>query len=246
MLINQCKNKTFFFPAPASYAQTRIWSDEQNRLSSDKSQIALHNMPFLYRLNPNQTLSVKQLHQALQLILIKHQSLRTALSFNTQNNLLMQRVAPFNNNNNQLFSFIQSTFKTDEQLNQIIYNEQSDAQLFDLSEGVVFRCHIVYYNEISSDHLISDKDVIIFNFHHALFDIPSMNTFLHDLNQAYSTGQLTTDDDDDTTLRYLDCEYLNRPLLLVYRSFIVSLSYFLFRCSHRTTNANDCSKHVLA
>jgi hypothetical protein len=32
-----------------------------------------------------------------------------------------------------------------------------------------------------------------------------MNVFLDDLNQAYSAGQLTTD--DDTALRYLDCEY---------------------------------------
>ena len=38
----------------------------------------------------------------------------------------------------------------------------------------------------------ADKDAIIFNFHHALFDFPSMNVFLHDLDQAYTTGQLPT------------------------------------------------------
>ncbi|CAF3541267.1 unnamed protein product, partial [Adineta steineri] len=36
-----------------------------------------------------------------------------------------------------------------------------------------------------------------------MFDRPSMDLFLHDLNQAYTTGQLFNDN-DNTTLRYLD------------------------------------------
>ena len=85
-----------------------------------------------------------------------------------------------------------------------MYNEKCNSQLFDLSQGLVFRCHLVYHKQISSNHLLTDKDAVIFNFHHALFDFPSMKVFLHDLNQAYTTGQLTND--DDTALRYLDCE----------------------------------------
>ena len=104
-----------------------------------------------------------------------------------------------------MFAFIESTFETDEQLNDIMYDEKRNSQLFDLTQGLVFRCHIVYYKQISSNDLLSDKDAIIFNFHHALFDFPSMDMFLHDLNQAYTTGQLTID--DNTSLRYLDCEY---------------------------------------
>jgi NRPS condensation-like uncharacterized protein len=195
-----------FIIAPASYAQVRIWQDQQNQSGSNKPQLAINNMPFVYSLNSGKSFSTKQLRQALQLIVKKHQPLRTSLIFDEDNNILMQRLINLDDNNNQLFVFIERAFKTDEELNEIIHNEKSNCQLFDLSQGVVFRCHTVYYNEISSKGLVSDKDAIIFNFHHAAFDILSMDVFLQDLNEAYTTGQLTTDD-DDTSLRYLDCEY---------------------------------------
>ena len=190
--------------APASDAQARIWLDERIRFHSDTTHVAIYNMPFLYRLSSGDTLSIEQLRQALEQVVIKHQSLHTSLVFNTDKNVLTQRVTDLNDNNNKLFVFIESTFETNEQLNDIMYNEKCNSQLFDLSQGLVFRCHLVYHKQISSNDLLTDKDALIFNFHHALFDFPSMNVFLHDLNQAYTTGQLTKD--DDITLRYLDCE----------------------------------------
>lgn len=161
-------------------------------------------MPFIYRLSPIHTLSVKQLHQALQLIVIKHLSLRTSLIFDNKNNQLMQRIIDFTDDNNKLFTFVQSTFQTDDQLNEIMHNEKSNSQYFDLAHGLVFRCHLLHYNQISTNDLLCDKDMIIFNFHHALFDFPSMNVFLHDLNQAYTTNQLLYS--DDNILNYLDCK----------------------------------------
>ena len=191
--------------ASASYAQVRIWLDEQIRFDPDKPQVAIYNMPFLCRLYPGHNLSIQQLRHALQLIVIKHQSLRTSLIFDAEKNLLVQRIIDFNDHNNQLFSFIESSYETDEQLNSIMHEEKRNPQLFDLAHGLVFRCHVVYYKQISSNDLLCDKDILIFNFHHAMFDFPSMKVFLHDLNQAYTTGQLPTD--GDTTLRYLDCKY---------------------------------------
>ena len=176
-------------------------------------------MPFLYRLSSGHSLSIIQLRQALHKIIIKHQSLRTSLIFDKQNNQLIQQIIDFNDNNNNLFSFIESIFETDEQLNDIMHHEKGNSQLFDLSQGLVFRCHLVYHKQISSNDLLSDKDLLIFNFHHALFDFPSMDVFLHDLNQAYTTGQLTFD--DNTSLRYLDCKYKH-----IFSSFhTVSLCY---------------------
>ncbi len=165
-------------------------------------------MPFLYRLCSEHTLSIKQLHHTLQLIVLKHPSLRTSLIFDTESNKLMQRIIDSKNNTKQLFTFSQSTFDTDEQLIDIMHDEKRNSQLFNLAQGLVFRCHLVHHKQISSNDLLTDKDAIIFNFHHALFDFPSMNVFLHDLDQAYTTGQLSKDDDSD--LRYLDCkcEYL--------------------------------------
>jgi hypothetical protein len=149
-------------------------------------------------------LSIKQLRHVLQLTIIKHLSLRTALIFDSEKNQLMQKIIDLNDNNKQLFTFIESTYETDEQLTDIMHDEKRDSQLFNLAQGLAFRCHLVYYKQIPSSDLLRDKDAIIFNFHHALFDFPSMDVFLADLDQAYTTDQLTTD--DTTALRYLDCE----------------------------------------
>ena len=204
--------------APASSAQARIWLDERIRFDPDKPQVAIYNMPFLYRLSPRQTFSITQLQQALHQVIMKHQSLRTSLIFDKDKNILMQRIIDLNDIDNISFTFIESTFEIDEQLNDIMHDEKGNLQFFNLAQGLVFRCHLIHYKEICSNKLLSDKDVIIFNFHHALFDYPSMNVFLHDLNQSYITNQLTSD--NNTTLRYLDCEYNYFLLLVTYYLFI--------------------------
>jgi hypothetical protein len=161
-------------------------------------------MPFLYRLCSQHTLSIKQIHHALQLLVTKHLSLRTSVILDTQSNRLMQRITDLNDNNKQPFTFIESIFDTDEQLNYIMLNEKHNSQIFNLSQGLVFRCHLLHHKQIPSNDLLTDKDAIIFNFHHALFDFPSMNVFLHDLDHIYKTGQLLTN--EDNALRYLDCK----------------------------------------
>ncbi|CAF1193713.1 unnamed protein product [Adineta steineri] len=165
---------------PASFAQARIWLDEKIRFDPDKPQIAIYNMPFVYHLQPGHTLSIKQLRHALHLTVNKHPSLHTSLHFDIQQNLLMQRVITHEdkNNKNNMFSTIETAYKTDEQLNEILHDEKSNPHLFDHAQGLVFRCHIIYYKQISSNHLLSDKDILIFNFHHALFDFPSMKNIM--------------------------------------------------------------------
>ncbi|CAF1063367.1 unnamed protein product [Adineta steineri] len=203
--------ETIVNEAPASFAQARIRHDERIRFDPDKRQVAIYNMPFVYRLQPDHTLSIKQLRHALHLTLNKHPALHTSLHFDIKKNLLMQRVITHKDkNNNNMFSIIETTYETDEQLNEILHNEKRNPRLFDLAQGLVFRCHIIYYKQSSSNHLLSDKDLIIFNFHHALFDFPSMNIFLHDLNQAYTTGQLLYD--DNTTLRYIDYAVIEQQM----------------------------------
>ncbi|UJR06882.1 hypothetical protein I4U23_011171 [Adineta vaga] len=174
--------------APASYAQARIWLDEQMRFDPDHPQVAIYNMPFVYHFSPNNTISIKQLQHALYLTVNKHLSLHTAFIFDKNKNILMQRIVEINNNHMTLFTFTESTYQTQEQLNNIIQEEKRNPQLFNLAQGL----------------LLSEKDIIIFNFHHAAFDFPSMQIFLHDLNQAYITGQLLDDNNDKTNLRYLD------------------------------------------
>ncbi|CAF4270080.1 unnamed protein product, partial [Adineta steineri] len=122
----------------------------------------------------------------------------------------MQQIIHLNQNGNKLFKFIENTYTTHEQLNHILHEEKYNPQLFDLAQGLVFRCHLVYYQQISSNDLLSHKDLLIFNFHHALFDFPSMNIFLHDLNQSYTTSQLLYD--DNTNLRYLDYAVIEQQM----------------------------------
>ncbi|CAF1587709.1 unnamed protein product, partial [Adineta steineri] len=197
---------------PASFAQARIWLDEKIRFDPEKPQVAIYNMPFVYRLQPGYTLSIKQLCHALYLTVNKHSSLHTSLHFDIEKNLLMQRVITHEDNhkNNNTFSIIKTTHETDEQLNEILRDEKRNPHLFDLAQGLVFRCHLVYYKQISSNNILSDKDILIFNFHHAFFDYPSMNIFVHDLNQAYTTGQLLYD--DTTNLRYLDYAVIEQQM----------------------------------
>ncbi len=194
---------SFISTAPASSAQARIWLDERIRFDPNKTTIAIYNMPFLYRLSSEHTLSIKKLRHALQLIVTKHLSLRTSLIFDTESNQLMQRIIHSNDNTKQLFTFTQTTFDTHEQFIDIMHDEKRNSQLFNLAQGLVFRCHLVHHKQTSLNDLLTDKDAIIFNFHHALFDFPSMDVFLRDLDEVYTTGQLTID--DTTVPHYLDC-----------------------------------------
>ncbi|CAF1450588.1 unnamed protein product, partial [Adineta steineri] len=243
--------------ASASYAQARIWLDERIRFDPDKPQVAIYNMPFVYRLQPGHTLSIKQLYHALHLIVNKHPSLHTSLRFDIQKNLLMQRVITHedkNNNSNNIFSIIETTYETDAQLNEILHDEKRNPHLFDLAQGLVFRCHIIYYKQIPSDHILSRKDLLIFNFHHALFDFPSTKVFHHDLNQAYTTGQLLYD--DNTNLRYLDYAVIEQQMPMTGASMFwldalhnckldqsLSLPYDRYRLSneHRTGRGTSIS-----
>ncbi|CAF1403215.1 unnamed protein product, partial [Adineta steineri] len=196
--------------APASYAQARILFEERVRFDPHKPKLAIYNMPFFYRLNKRHTLSIQQLRQALQLTVRKHQSFRTLLNFHAEKDSFMQRIVDIHFDNNRSHAFIENIYETQQQLNDIMHEEKYNPQLFDLEKGTIFRCHLVYYKQISSNDLLSDQDVVIFNVHHALFDFRSMNIFLHDLNQAYTTGQLLYD--DNTNLRYLDYAVIEQQM----------------------------------
>jgi hypothetical protein len=168
-------------------------------------------MPFLYSIELG-TISISRLRHAFQLVVIKHQTLRTALFFDVEKQQLMQRIIEAKENE-ELFTFVESNFVDDDDedddddeknlLTMIMHDERGNPFLFDLTQGRVSRLHVVRrYSSTNNSFLIKD-DAIIFNFHHALFDFPSMDIFHHDLNQAYITGQLQLNNNNE--LRYLDC-----------------------------------------
>jgi hypothetical protein len=190
-------------------------------------------MPFLYRLSASGTLLITQLRQALQLVIMKHQSLRTALVFDADNDVLLQRIIDLSDDNNKLYTFDESTFETDKELESIMYDEQGNPNHFDIAQGLVFRCHLIYHKQNFHNDLLCEGDVLIFNFHYALFDFLSLEIFLHDLEQAYMMGQLS--EDDGRTLRYLDCKFN-----ILFSSFECNSVSVVFRCSCGTKNVYGC------
>ena len=196
-----------FFEGPASYAQARIWLDERVRFDPEKPQVAIYNMPFLYRLSTSGTLSITRLRRALSIVVMKHESLRTSIFFDTDRNMLMQQIiVPTDDDCQRLFSFMESTIATEEELSSIMHDERGNPTHFDLARGLVFRCHIIHHTLASSDDFLCGGAALVFNFHHALFDFPSMPIFLRDLRQAYS-GDRLEEVDDKMHLRYLDCKF---------------------------------------
>ncbi|CAF1513589.1 unnamed protein product, partial [Adineta steineri] len=124
-----CRQRHIMNEAPTSFAQARIWLAERNRFDPDKPQIAIYNMPFVYRVQPGHNLSIKQLRHALQLTVNKHPLLHTSLHFDTVTNLLMQRVITHEDKHkHNMFSIIETIYQTDEQLNQILHDEKRNPQ----------------------------------------------------------------------------------------------------------------------
>ncbi len=160
-------------------------------------------MPFLFHLSSG-SLSITKLRHALQLLIIKHQALRTALYFDDHKQQLMQHILQ-PTNNQEFFTFLDTTCDMNkESLMKIMHDERGNPSHFDLARGVVCRLHIV--RRSSKTDMIVAGDSMILNFHHALFDFPSMIVFLRDLNQAYVTGELEFNDQSE--LRYLDCKLI--------------------------------------
>ncbi|CAF2829462.1 unnamed protein product [Rotaria sp. Silwood2] len=189
--------------AIASYAQARIWLDERIRFDPEKLQVAIYNLPFLCQIRPGGTISISQLRRALQIVIKKHESLRTSLIFDTKTNMLMQRIIGLNDDSKEIFIFKESTIKTDEELHVLMHDERKNPNHFDLTQGLVVRCRVVHIKSDSQSDSISEGDAIIFNFHHTVFDFPSFDVFHQDLNEAYMTDQLIYD--ANSVLRYIDC-----------------------------------------
>ncbi|CAF3410977.1 unnamed protein product [Rotaria sp. Silwood1] len=190
---------------PVSYAQERIWLDEQVRFDQQKAPIAMYNVPFVFKLESGQ-LSIQRLRQALSLVISKHHTLRTMLQFH--DDCLWQRILPVAEQN---FEFNESFILNDEELTAIIINEEINRSLFDTEQGRNVRLHIVrrHSDNEKKDKLVSN-DIIILNFHHSAFDGSSIKPFFTDFADAYRNQELAPF--DSNTMTYLDYASYERSL----------------------------------
>jgi hypothetical protein len=187
------------FSGVASFAQERIFLDEQVRFSNE---IAIYNELNVLRVVKG-SLSINRLLIALQLVLQKHAVLRTSLIFNNEDNTLQQFVT----DKHHTFTLAtEQTFENEDQLQNVIYRITIDPNLFDLFNGRVFYCQILRQqmlpSENSENHFIRDSDVLIFAFHHAAFDRSSRQIFFNDLCIAYNSNIII--EVDDELLQYID------------------------------------------
>ncbi|CAF4418396.1 unnamed protein product, partial [Adineta steineri] len=141
----------------ASFAQERIFLDEQVRFSSD---IAIYNELSTLQVVQG-SLSFNRLLQAFRYVLNKQKILRTSLLFNNDNSSLKQCITDIH----KTFTItMNQTFENDNQLRDIIYQTTIDPNLFDLSTGHVFHAEILKYqipfneNENNSNEFITNSD----------------------------------------------------------------------------------------
>ena len=180
-------NKVFFsfknISGPASFAQTRLYLDERLRFTTSNNPIATYHIPLVYEVIQT-SISLKRLKRALTTIIEKHKILRTRLMFDDTLGLLQQEIL----DEVPLF-VIETKVDNERDIEKVLYDEETNPNLFDLNQGKVFRCHIIRRSTYTDENLISISDIIVFNFHHIAFDGASIDIFFKDLRRAYSTDK---------------------------------------------------------
>ncbi|CAF4185302.1 unnamed protein product, partial [Adineta steineri] len=202
--------------ARASFAQERIYLDEQIRFSSNKTTMNnMYVIPLLYRISSmNGHISITRLHHAFQSVITKHNILRTALYIDDTNGTIIQHSLDahiiLNDDMKSCGLTIINVHNDDyRHMNEIIGEILNQSDLFDLSKGHVINCHILRHcgcsqDDISceNDDLLSENDHVLIGVHHAMFDGASTSIFIRDLSLAYQS-----DDSlflDENTLNYID------------------------------------------
>ncbi|CAF1591003.1 unnamed protein product, partial [Adineta steineri] len=198
--------------AKASFAQERIFLDEQIRFSSTNNNTNnMYVIPLIYRISSmNDQISISRLQHAIQSIIRKHQILRTALHLDTNGTIIQHYLdanAIINDKKSSRFSIINLPDEEHEQ-NEIVKKILNQSDLFDLSKGHVINCHIL--RRAQSNHtftqnnndLLTKDDLILFTIHHACFDGASTSIFLRDLSLAYQSNDLLSI--DDNSVQYID------------------------------------------
>jgi hypothetical protein len=198
--LNRLKCFIIKFTGIASFAQERIFLDEQVRFSSN---VAIYNELSVLRVVQG-SLSVHHLLQTLQYVLQKHTILRTSLIFNNTDSTLQQCIT----DNHRTFTLAsEQTFTNETELQDILYQTIIDPNLFDLSDARVFHCRILrqqkFQDKNSDNDLIMNSDVLIIGFHHVAFDRSSGQIFFNDLCNVYNSKITTTFADEDL-LQYID------------------------------------------
>ena len=195
---------TITFLGMASFAQERIFLDQQVRFSN---KVAIYNELIVLRVVQG-SLSTDRLLQALRYVLSKHEILRTSLTFNDDDSFIKQYI----NTNHHSFSLVdEQTIENESELCNIIHELTINPDLFNVTNGRVFHCEIVRQQKlVNQTNDLELNDILIIGFHHAAFDRSSREIFFKDLLLAYDNYSTWSDDQD--LLQYIDYSVHERSL----------------------------------
>jgi fengycin family lipopeptide synthetase D len=166
----------------------------------------MYNVPLIYRIKQGgETISISRLRRALRSLAIKHSTLRTALYFDI-NAVVRQKYIDYGDICNDQEQCSVSVVNFDEHHDnfEAVSGTLSDSPLFDLAKGRVMHCHIFRRKplESSNEDLLISHDIVLFNFHHSMFDGASASIFIPQLQLAYAADQRFTSDED--VFQYID------------------------------------------
>ncbi|RKH77400.1 amino acid adenylation domain-containing protein, partial [Corallococcus sp. AB045] len=152
---------------PASFAQQRLWVLEQLDPGS-----AAYNMPFSLRLTG--VLNLEALRRALELVVHRHEALRTTLRPDT--GALVQVIAP---PEPLVLPVVDLRALSPEQRDaEVKRRSELEVRLpFNLEEGPLLRVSALVLDE--QEHLV------LLTLHHAVFDGWSMSILMRELSEAY-------------------------------------------------------------
>ncbi|SDX04486.1 amino acid adenylation domain-containing protein [Marininema mesophilum] len=177
-------------PASASIAQNRLWFIQQ----MDK-QSAVYNIPFLLKLKGK--LDLPRLHQSINAVVQKHESLRTY--FKLVDGEVYQRV----DLEHVHLSYTDFTDILDKKTKiKSVLNEDYQRPFY-LTEGPLIRFKLIQLSAIECWLAIT--------MHHIISDGWSMGIFVNDLLSYYQNERLNKD--TTNTLQYIDYTYWHREWL---------------------------------
>ena len=186
MSSQSCDVFFLLFSGLASYAQERIFLDQQLRFSE---KVAVYNELVLLRVAKG-SLSMDRLQRTLRNLCQKHKTLRTSLVFDGENSTLKQYITDEPQMDKRITDQV---FKNEDTLKEIIYQTATNPDLFDLSSGRVFHYQILRQEEDANqtDYIesITDGDIILLAFHHVVFDLLTSQLFLSDLCITYNNDE---------------------------------------------------------
>ncbi|UJR34439.1 hypothetical protein I4U23_021846 [Adineta vaga] len=185
--------------APASFAQQRIWLNEQIHFNQSAStSVALYNITVPLYIKDG-TMSIERIRTALMTVVERNHVLRTAVYFDYDKNQIVQEVMPITN---ERISFcVTHNVQSDVQFDALLVAE-TNTPFARLDQGLVVRCHLIQMNNKSKhDKYLHKGDIILFAFHHIAFDLISAGHFIIAFGEAYDEP---TKVDHKNTLQYID------------------------------------------